>query len=846
MAELTVRLGESGSSTSRMEEAGRSVCSLCGFPLGKWRIQDEVNGEHLEFCCPGCQNVFQVLFNSPDGPPENFRETELFKSCVAAGLIPGGAARPEDPSPAPDKAPPSVQVPDIDDERLTRELTLRIEGMWCTACSWLIEEVLRKLEGVREARVFFFSDMASIRYYPFRIEQEAVLQSISRLGYRASIFEPGKTDASEKKDLFLRLGISAILSANVMMISWALFGGFFQELSVEEIEYLSYPLWVLSTPVLLYGGYPVFKRALLGLYHGIASMDTLIAVGALAAYAYSIVQIGSGSLHLYFDTAAMLVTVVLLGKYIEIQSREKISSGITELYRLAHEKVRLVSGGKEKWVASEAVGVGEEFKVLEGERVPVDGRVISGSAEMDQSALTGESRPVGVAVGSDVMGGSLVLKGELGLRATRPGSESAVTQMIGLIQQALTAKNPVELLADRVTRLLVPAIIILAALTAILMPLTGTSHEEALLRAVTVLVITCPCALGIAVPLAKVAAIEVGKSAGILVRDPAALEHMRELDAIVFDKTGTLTEGRFTLRNILVSGTTETEALARVASLEAHSDHFLARQIVREAQQRSIPPHEVDRLEVLDGLGMRGEVLGSHTVAGNRELMRRFGLDIPEDLNARATSAESEGTTAVFFGWEGHVRGIFLFGDRLRPSSQETIAELTRRGIEVWLVSGDSEATTRAIARELGIDRFVGNALPMTKVEILEGIRKRGLRVGMVGDGVNDAAALAMADVGIAVGAGANLAREASDLTLLSADPARVLEALRLSVLTTSVIRQNLFFAFVYNLLGLPLAVAGVLNPLVAVFAMFASSLTVTWNTLRITRAGRGNGLARS
>ena len=711
-----------------------------------------------------------------------------------------------------------------------------MEGMWCPSCSWVIEEVLRKTKGVLEARVLFLSDLARIKYLPQCVDPQTLSAQISKLGYRPSSFLDPFEKSQERRDLLLRLGISSILTMNIMMISFFLYFGFFQELGEEAIRYFSYPLWFLSTPVLFYGGLPIFKRAYHGIRYWSASMDTLITVGALTAYFYSIVQMTRGSLHVYFDTASMLITLVLLGRYVEAWAREKVSKGVRELYELASRKARLLREGREKWVSPELIKSGEEFLVLAGERVPLDGCVISGRTKVDESILTGESRPVTKSVGNEVMGGTLLLEKELKLRATRIGHESSLGQMIELMQQALSKKNPFELLSDRIMRWFVPAVVAVALSTALFLWIHGASVDIALFRALTVLVITCPCALGIASPLAKVAAIGKGRDRGILVRDARALEQAKDLDVLVFDKTGTMTDGNFHLRKVVTRDVTTEEALRRIASVESRSDHFLAKEVLRKAKELALEIDEAGCFQAFEGLGVKGSLEGRDIAVGNRQFMSTRGMEMEIDLGEEGRLLEPEGMTIVFFGWEAKVQGFLVFGDSLKESAGKTIRELQRRGIEIWLVSGDAEETTRAVAERLGIERFSGQALPKEKVEIIKRLQKKGHRVGMVGDGLNDGPALAQANVGFALGMGVNIGHGAGDITLVTDDPVRITEVLDLSVSTVRTIRQNLLFAFIYNGLAIPLAVAGWLNPLIAVLAMFASSLSVIGNTFRISK----------
>jgi heavy metal translocating P-type ATPase len=825
--------GEKSTSTSHIL-TGPEKCHLCGLPVGNSKSKQIIDGLTVHFCCPGCLAVFQILFNHPEGPPLDFKETDLYRACVASGVI-----SVQDTNPSEQENRHVLSTEKITEAKLIQELTLRVEGMWCTACSWLIEEVLRRTEGIRDVRVSFLSDMVRVQYFPQRLTPKDILAKISDLGYSPSLFQDGSRGSKEKERLLIRLGFSSILTMNTMMISLALYAGFFRELDREAIGYFSYLLWLLSTPVLFWGGYPILRRAYLALRYGKTSMDTLIAVGALSAYFYSVIQIGRGSLHLYFDTASMLVTLVLLGKHIEARTRGRVSSGLTELYQMAGQKVRLSTRDQERWISPEVLRKGDPFRVLANERIPVDGRILFGRAEIDESILTGESKPVTKHIGDEVLGGTLLLDGELKLEATRLGRQSLLGQMIELVQEALSKPNPIELLSDRIMRWFVPGVIALAFVTAFYLFSNGSTLDSAVLRAVTVLVITCPCALGIASPLAKVAAIGKGRERGILVRDPAALEQANEVDLMIFDKTGTLTLGNFALREVVAKGVTREEALRQIASVEIHSGHFLAREVIRKTREAGVRVEEARFFQAFEGLGVKGSVEGKEVAVGNRELMRIEGMDLPMDLDQNGRILEAKGETIVFFGWEGHALGFLVFGDSLKEGAGRTVQELQKRRIEVWLVSGDAEETTRAVAAELGIERFLGKTLPNGKVELIRRFQRKGRRVCMVGDGLNDVGALSQADVGVSLGTASNIAQKASDITLVTDDPARIIEVLDLSNLTVKTIHQNLLFAFCYNLLGIPLAVAGMINPLVAVSAMFASSLSVTGNTVRIANKSK-------
>jgi heavy metal translocating P-type ATPase len=806
------------------ERSAPATCGLCGLPLGRSRLQTQINGATIGFCCPGCLHVFEILFNSTAGTVADFRTTDLYRTCVAAGLIPGAAKS--------DRTA-AASVEEIDDQGL--EMTLKIEGMWCNACSWLIREILLRTPGVLGAEVLFLSDFARLRYLPHRITPREIIERIGRLGYRA---RPATEETDQgQRDSLLRLGIAAILTLNVMMISFALYGGFFENIEAAGIGSLSLPLCLLATPVVFYSGWPILVRGWQGLRIVRPSMDTLIALGSLAAYGYSVGQMLQASLHLYFDTAAMLITLVLIGRQAEGRVRRRLNLRINELHELAGGKVRLLADGRERWVPAATLGRGDLFAVRTGERVPVDGLVVGGSADVDEAVLTGESRPLGKGMDDDVLAGSLLLDGELRLLATRTGPASSLGQMITLVQKGLAAKNPVEQLTDRITRWFVPFILCLAAATFLFLWGSGADVGTGLLRALTVLVIACPCALGIATPLAKVAVVSAGRGRGIMIRDGAAFEQAHRLDTLVFDKTGTMSEGSFSLRDIHAPAYTQTEVLRRTVAVEAGADHFLARVIRRRAIKENIVPKPADNLQTFPGLGVKGSVDGQKVALGSRRFMAELGHSIPAQINERAATAEAKGLSVIFAAWQGEVQASLSFGDVIRQGGQELMTTLAARGINVWLVSGDSQATTAAVARQLGIANFAGQARPEDKVALIRRLQEEGRLVGMVGDGINDAAALARADVGFAMGSSpARLMEEVADVILLGSAPSRLLEVLTLSDRMAKAIRQNLALAFLYNGIGIPLAIFGLLNPLLAVFAMFASSLTVIGNTMRVIR----------
>lgn len=819
--------------------------------------------------------VFEILFNRPDGPPEDYRNTDLYRACVEAGIVPappwedapptsgasGSKGAPRAPHGPPDPmkrgfsqepetrsqnlflARDGAESPGIPGETLA--FTFHVAGMWCTTCAVLVESVLRRTRGMVDARVSFFSDSAQVRYLPGVISPPEILDRVSRLGYAALPDADDSETARERKSLQIRLGVAAILTANIMMIAWGLYFGFFEGLGADDVRTLSWPLWLLSTAVVFYAGAPILSKAIRGIRWGAVSMETLIAIGCLSAYFFSIRQMISGSPHVYFDTASMLVTLVLLGRTIEAGARDNVSQGVTELLRAAGGKVRVIRSGRETWTSGDQVSVGEAFLVREGERVPIDGEITEGAADVDESYLTGESRPAFREPPDEIRNGSLVLNGAILARVLRPVRDSLLQQMVSLIQEALAVKVPAEEMADRVIRRIVPSVVVLASITGAWVWAAGGPFEEAWRRGLSVLVITCPCALGIAIPLAKMATIGAGKRRGLIFRDLDALERVESLNAFVLDKTGTVTEGAFTLRGIEAPLTEESEVLRRLGAVEACSGHLIAREIVRKCIQMGIEPGECSDFQNFQGMGVRGIVDGREIRVGNRRFMGESGYAIPLELEEHALQKESQGMTTPFIAWDGKVRGFLWLGDAVRAGCLEAIAGLQALGARVLLVSGDSRETTRSVADALRIGEFMGSMRPTDKADFVRSLQREGLMVAMVGDGINDAPALSLADVAFTVGGGASLLRQVSAVTLLGGNLVGVLDAMSLSRLHGRIAAQNLFFAFAYNGLAIPVAMAGFLNPIMAVVAMFLSSITVIANTLRITRAAPADGTGR-
>ncbi len=822
-----------------------AVCDLCGLSLHHGRIGATFSGKRYDFCCNGCRQVFSILLEASDSSsPETFKHTELFKQCLEKGIIPKSEAELAQKQPgtgagaSADKATtfpgaePSAEYPTEN----VLELVLKVSNMWCPACAWLIDEALKKTEGVSDSACNFSTDRLQIRYDPVQTSPSQIIQAIARLGYKA-VAPDDSLHAVERRNEFVRFAISAFLTMNIMMLSWALYSGFLTEFSPETIYKLSWPAFIMATAVLVYGGSGLFRKAWHGLTNAAFSMETLITIGSLSAYFYSTVSLLAGSLHLYYDTSAMLITLVLLGKALESRAKSRVLEGLENFLCLKPTKVRICNEQYPdgRFVSSEQLASGDMVRVEENEIVAADGKVTTGTASVDESSLTGEPLPVTKKPGDLLRSGSRIIKGGLYFKAEKTGDDSTLGQMMNIIEKTLLTKTPLEGRTDIILQWFVPVIIALATGTALVCLLKGLSTETAMLRAVTVLVISCPCALGIAIPLARVAGISIAGKKGILVRDFSAFERAGKVDAFVFDKTGTITEGKWYLKEIIPTPEiTRNRALALAAGLEKHSDHFIGTEIRRYVTEHHIQPELVADINV-DDKGLQGWAGDGQIKIGSAEYLARE-LERDESGSVKKAVREQPKHSFVFLGFEGQLAAVFVFGDRLRRDARSAIEELDRRGYRLSLVSGDGDRTTKTIGAEVGIRQAYGGRFPQDKADHIAALQHQGLQVAMVGDGINDAPALVQADLSMAVHSGGQLSKEAADITLMRAEPHQIIEFLDFAGQVNKTISQNLGFTFLYNAVSIPIAMSGLLNPLVAVSAMLLSSLSVIGNTLMLVR----------
>jgi Cu+-exporting ATPase len=728
-------------------------------------------------------------------------------------------------------------------------LELPITGMTCASCANRIERNLNRLDGV-SASVNYATEKARVEFDPGTVAAEELVAAVEAAGYQAALPSAAEPEADEDESAPLRrrLVVAALLSVPALLMAMI------PALQFDNFQWLSLNL---VTPVVLWAAWPFHRAAWANLRHGAATMDTLISVGTLAAWLWSlyalfigdagmndmrmafdvIPQPGAGADQIYLETAGIVTTFLLAGRYVEAKARRRAGAALEALLELGAKDVAVLdAAGAERRVPVAELAVGDRFVVRPGEKVATDGTVEQGTSAVDMSMLTGESVPVEVRPGSEVAGATVNAGGRLVVRATRVGAEAALAQIARLVEDAQTGKAPVQRLADRVSGIFVPVVIALAVATLGFWLGTGESATFAFTAAVAVLIIACPCALGLATPTALMVGTGRGAQLGLLIKGPEVLESTRRVDTVVLDKTGTVTTGRMSLVDVAVAdGVDPGEALRLVGALEHASEHPIARAIAAAATAAS-PLPAVEGFTNRDGLGVEGVVEGHGVIAGRPGLLAEWALYLDPELDAARRAAERGGRTAIAAGWDGRATAVFVVADTVKDTSAEAVASLEALGLRPVLLTGDNETTARAVAAEVGIDEVIAEVLPADKADVVRRLQAEGRVVAMVGDGVNDAPALAQADLGLSIGTGTDVAIEASDLTLVSGDLRAAADAIRLSRATLRTIKQNLGWAFGYNLAAVPLAAIGLLNPVIASLAMVFSSLSVVANALRLRR----------
>ncbi len=754
----------------------------------------------------------------------------------------------------------------------TRE-EIRVTGMTCANCAATIERTLRnKIPGVLDAGVNFASEKATVEYLPARVNHQDLVSAIENLGY--GVLESGASAPediervarqAELRQQSLKFWTGLAFSLPLFLLSmsrdFSLLGTWFQAVWVNWL------FLALATPVQFYVGWDFYRGSWKALRNRSANMDVLVAMGSSAAYLYSLVvtvalSLGSTTLgtHVYYETAALIITLIKLGKLLEVRAKGQTGAAIRELMGLRPKTARLLRDKVEVDIPIEDVQVGDIVLIRPGEKIPVDGRVVEGRSGVDESMLTGESRPVSKEPGDEVVGASLNQRGQLRVEATRVGAETALAQIIRLVEQAQGSRAPIQRLADQVAGIFVPVVILMAAITLLTWWFVlAAGFTTAMVRMVAVLVIACPCALGLATPTAIMVGTGIGARKGILFKNSEALEWAHQLKTVVLDKTGTLTVGQPAVTDIWVNqsfvlekqsesdpGRAENSLLGLAASVERASEHPLGEALVRSAKERGLSLAQPAQFQAQAGRGVSAHVEGRSVVLGNLGMMESHSIEVT-DLQPAAQGLESEAKTVVWVAIDGQAAGLIAVADRLKTGAREAVAQMRQLGLQVIIITGDNRAAAQAIANQVGIERVLARVLPHEKAAHIQQLREEtsGL-VGMVGDGINDAPALAQADVGIAIGTGTDVAMETADLTLMGGDLGLVPEAIALSKSTMRTIKQNLFWAFFYNVVLIPVA-AGVLypwtalpsvlrslHPILAAFAMAFSSVTVVTNSLRL------------
>ncbi|MBZ8177209.1 cadmium-translocating P-type ATPase [Corynebacterium sp. 3HC-13] len=737
--------------------------------------------------------------------------------------------------------------------------------MTCTSCSARVERKLNKLDGV-SATVNFATESADIDYDPALVQPEQLIAVVEKTGYGAFLpvapdhggsDVPGREEqsqvhmaneahAAQERDLAQRAVISLLLSVPVMVLSMV---------PSLQFEHWQWVVALVSTPVFLWGGAPFHRAALKNLRHGSFTMDTLISLGTSAAWLWSMVALfwgGAGdpgyrmhmslSAHshagtdqIYLESASMVVSFLLLGRWGEHRAKGKSSAALYQLLNLGAKEASVLRDNQEYRIPAADIQVGDVLVVRPGEKIPTDAEVIEGHSAVDESMISGESIPVEVNQGSQVTGATLNTSGRLVLRATRVGKDTTLAHMAALVTEAQTRKAPVQRLVDKISQIFVPAVILIAIVSLILHLLWGSSLADSFSAAVAVLIIACPCALGLATPTALLVGSGRGAQLGLLIRGPEVLESSRAIDTVVLDKTGTITTGHMDVDQIYITPNSqvcpgEEELLRYAASVEKASEHPIAQALVRAAQDRQLSLIPVQDFQALPGRGVDGRIDG-HLI----HIARFSGQESP-GLARWCSTVQEQGSTVVVVSWDGEEAGALSLRDQVKKSSASAISSLRRMGLEVRLLSGDNAGAVNATAREVGIaqDHVTAGVLPEDKVAVLAQLQQAGYKVAMVGDGINDAAALAQADLGLAMGAGTDVAIEASDITLMNSDLESAVDALKLSRRTLKIIHGNLFWAFAYNVLLIPVAALGFLNPMFAGAAMALSSIFVVSNSLRL------------
>ena len=704
---------------------------------------------------------------------------------------------------------------------------IKIEGMNCASCASSIEKELNKVPGVEKANVNFASSKAHVEYDEKKAGEDDLRAAVERAGYEV---EGTQKKSDEKRNQLINFSVAIVLA--IPVVFWTYVDHPFLTPQNKDIF-----MFLFTTPIVFFSGRQFFIRAWQGLKKTRANMDTLVALGVGAAYIYSVIStfILEGQ-PVFFETSALLVTFIVFGRYLEALTKGKASSAIEKLLKLQPPGAIIVRDGKEERVSLEEVEPGDILLVRPGHKVPVDGKIVSGSSHLDESMVTGESKPVKKMQGDEVIGGTLNKKGAFKMKAEKVGEDTVLNNIVKMVEEAQSTKPPIQRLADTVAAYFVPAVIIVAILVFTGWMYFGPGFIRALTVGISVVVIACPCALGLATPTAVMVGTGIGAEKGILVKNGEALEVVGKLDSIILDKTGTLTKGEMEVTNIVVSKEFDPKVTVKYAAIaEKQSEHPLGEAVMDKAKEMKLKIPDPKEFEAVEGKGVIAKTTGKQIIVGNKEFMKEKKVDISK-LQDRINDMESEGKTVLVVGVDGKGAGAISVSDKIKDNSKAAVKKLQELDLEVIMMTGDNKDVAEAVASELEMNSFIAGVLPEEKADKVKELQEEGKIVAMVGDGVNDAPALAQADVGIAIGAGTDIAIESGDIVLVNSDVLDVAKAIRLSRGTMSKIKQNLFWAFAYNTAAIPIAAAGLLRPEIAGLAMALSSVTVVGNSLLLRK----------
>lgn len=824
------------SDTLTQSHALDTACFHCGLPVSAAsRCKAEIRGEEREFCCAGCLTVCQIIHESGlDGFYQRLNYQEAM------------APPPEMPTDLDQYDLEEVQaefVRVLPDGR--KEATLLVEGIHCAACVWLIEHAMAGMAGIGLAEVNLAHQRVKIQWFDDQVLLSSIMQRLGSIGYAAVPFNPETVEGSvqrQNRTLLFRMAFAGFGAMNIMWISIALYAGAASGIDTEQKHFFHWVSFFIATPVLLYSGWPFLRSAWLGLKHHALTMDLPIAIGAVSTYLYSCWITWQGSGEVYFDTVVSFLFVILIGRYLEGLSKRNASSAALRLMELQPRlATRLTESGEER-ISVRKLQQGDRLLVRPGEKIPADGEVLQGQSYVDESMLTGESRPLQKTMGCSVAAGTMNVDGSLTLRVEDAGSGTMLARIVQLVEAAQGSKASVQRIADRIVPWFVAVTLGLAAFTFLFW--LRQDFDTALLAAVSVLIITCPCALGLATPIAIAVGVGAGAGRGVLIRNGQALESLSKITHVVFDKTGTLTEGEMRVLDISPANNFDrANVLKLAASVELCSQHPVAQAVIKELAEdgdmagmttSTLPPCEDFTLK--SGLGISGVVEGHHVALGSRRLMEKAGIDVPDELRQQQQQIEKAMGMAVFIAVDGLLAGLIHVQDKVRDESAALINTLQQQGIGMTLLTGDSRQAAEQLQTRLGKMDVVAEVLPEGKEAEIVRLQQRGEHVLMIGDGVNDAPALARADISIAMGSGMDVSMECADIVLMKNDLGRVGFAVLLAQKTLRTIRQNIGISLFYNIVLVPAAMAAMITPVFAAIAMPVSSLLVIGNAILIHR----------